>query len=101
MASRYPMPNVYTKEKKTSSSSSSSSSSASDVAKSFLNRFQSYPAVASSASRYPLPTVYAAQPSSKSASQGNRQQQHVSAGPRSSVESWDTVDQIKYDQMRS
>ncbi|OBR07943.1 hypothetical protein CH63R_09464 [Colletotrichum higginsianum IMI 349063] len=96
MASRYPMPQTYSRpaREKTGSPASTSSS-----IKSLFKMPQSYPVVSASASRYPLPTVYTNQKTSKStpAAKAHHPAQRTSS-PRASVESWDTIDRIKEEQ---
>ncbi|WYZ42057.1 hypothetical protein EsH8_V_000952 [Colletotrichum jinshuiense] len=109
MASRYPMPNIYTrpaKEKKDGSdSSASASTSASAAIKSFFTAPSSYPVVSASTSRYPLPTVYATSQGMTGSSEAKGARsgglaQGSTADPRSSVGSWDTIDEFKDQQAR-
>lgn len=99
MASRYPIPQTYSRpaREKTDSPASTSSS-----IKSLFKMPQSYPVVSASASRYPLPTVYAAK-QKKTKSTPAARAQHSAQGtisPRASVESWATADRVKEEQTR-
>ncbi|TQN68291.1 hypothetical protein CSHISOI_07169 [Colletotrichum shisoi] len=100
MASRYPMPKTYSRPagEKTDSPASTSS-----TIKSLFKMPQSYPVVSASASRYPLPTVYAANHKTARSTPAAARAHHHAQGtssPRASVESWDTVDRIKEEQIR-
>ncbi|GKT51403.1 uncharacterized protein ColSpa_11584 [Colletotrichum spaethianum] len=99
MASRYPMPNIYNRPTKEKTDSSPSTSGA---IKSFFTIPQAYPVVSASTSKYPLPPMYtSSRKTAKSAPPASRQHdgQGVTSS-RASVESWDTVDQIKEDHTR-
>ncbi|GJC85312.1 hypothetical protein ColLi_08150 [Colletotrichum liriopes] len=97
MASRYPMPNIYSRPAKEKTTSSPSTSGA---IKSIFKIPQSYPVVSPSTSKYPLPRVYTTSHKTATGSSpaGGQHDGQGAMGSRASVESWDTVDQIKEDQ---
>ncbi|KAI3549582.1 hypothetical protein CSPX01_02233 [Colletotrichum filicis] len=99
MASRYPMPNTYAKTtKQKTDSSSSSSSSLSTAVKSIFSAPASYPSTPYSTSKYPLPTAYTPRDGTNNKRFVGDQQMGITS--RVSVESRDTIDDIKKEQLR-
>ncbi|KAG7043705.1 hypothetical protein JMJ77_0011527 [Colletotrichum scovillei] len=96
MASRYPMPNTYTKP--TKQKIDSSSSSLSTAVKSIFSAPTSYPSTPYSMSKYPLPTAYTPRDGTNNKSSVGNQQMGMAS--RVSVESRDTIDEIKEEQLR-
>ncbi|UQC75790.1 uncharacterized protein CLUP02_17298 [Colletotrichum lupini] len=96
MASRYPMPNIYTKP--TKQKTDSSSSSLSTAVKSIFSASTSYPSTPYSTSKYPLPTAYT--PRDGTDNKVTVGEQRMGMTSRVSVESRDTVDEIKEEQLR-
>ncbi|EXF75950.1 hypothetical protein CFIO01_00435 [Colletotrichum fioriniae PJ7] len=97
MASRYPMPNTYTKSTRQKTDSSSSSSLSAAV-KSIFSAPTSYPSTPYSTSKYPLPTAYT--PRDETNNKGSTREQQMSMSSRVSVESRNTIDEIKEEQLR-
>ncbi|KAK1518144.1 hypothetical protein CPAR01_15793 [Colletotrichum paranaense] len=96
MASRYPMPNIYTKP--TKQKTDSSSSSLSTAVKSIFSAPASYPSTPYSTSKYPLPTAYTPRDGTNNKRSVGDQQMGITS--RVSVESRNTIDDIKKEQLR-
>ncbi|OHF01503.1 hypothetical protein CORC01_03259 [Colletotrichum orchidophilum] len=96
MASRYPMPNVYAKQK----TDAPSPSLISTAVKSVFSAPRSYPSTPASTSRYPLPTAYTQRDGADNKyNKRPVREERMGVGSRVSVASRDTIEKIKDDQV--